>query len=216
MDVLQNLLLVVSVTFLCMLSPGPDMALVMRSTLLGTRYDGLATSAGVLTGNLVHIAYCALGLGWVVAQSIVVYSVLRYLGAAYLIYLGVQSLRSAPSARPVHAGDVLDRPSPNTKKTLRLRGRPFLQGVLNNLFNPKGALFYLGVFSQLITPSMPRWHAAAMILAMMATSASFWLVFVLTLEQSWMRRGLGRFHGAVERVFGAVLIALGIRVAFYS
>jgi threonine/homoserine/homoserine lactone efflux protein len=138
--VVQSLSLIVGITFLCMLNPGPDMALVISDTLRGDRRRGLLTSLGILTGNAVHITYCLLDLGWLIANSIVAYAVLKFAGAAYLIYLGVCSWRSAGNVE-------FDTESP------RVDCAAYLQGLLNNLLNPKGALFYLGVFTQVSAPA---------------------------------------------------------------
>jgi RhtB (resistance to homoserine/threonine) family protein len=199
--VTEGLLLIVSVTTVCMLSPGPDMVLVMRSTLTRDRRAGYLTSLGILSGNLVHISYCLLGLGVLIAHSIVAYGVLKLAGAAYLVYLGIRSIRSAgrsdASSAPAHGSD---------------RGA-FLEGLLNNLLNAKGALFYLGVFTQVIEPGAPPMRAAILVLAMVLTSAAFWAVFVATLHLRPVRGFFARFGAAVERAFGVLLIALGLRVA---
>lgn len=198
----QDLLLIIGITLLCMLSPGPDMVLVMHATLRGDRRQGLATSAGVLTGNLVHITYCALGVGYVVAHSVVAYSVLKLAGALYLIFLGIAGLRSAVRPR---ADDATSPPSPTRSA--------YVRGLANNLLNPKGALFYLGVFSQVIHPDTPRLHALILIVAMVATSALFWLAFVASLHLAPVRQWLARSRRAVDGVFGALLVMLGLRVA---
>jgi threonine/homoserine/homoserine lactone efflux protein len=198
----QDLLLIIGITLLCMLSPGPDMALVMHATLRGDRAQGLATSAGILTGNLVHITYCALGVGYVVAHSVVAYGALKLAGALYLIFLGLAGLRSA--ARPA---------APESLSPPRRVHSAYLRGLLNNLLNPKGALFYLGVFSQVIHPDTPRLHALALVIAMVATSGLFWLAFVAGLHLAPVRRALARSRRAVDGVFGALLVMLGLRVA---
>src|SRR5688572_33185151 len=118
----HDLLLIIGITLLCMLSPGPDMVLVMHATMSGDRRAGLATSAGILTGNLVHISYCALGIGYVVAHSVVAYSVLKLTGALYLIFLGVAGLRSAARAK---AAETIDAPAQDRSA--------FLRGLVNNL-----------------------------------------------------------------------------------
>ncbi len=197
----HSLSLIIAVTFLCMLSPGPDMVLVMSNTLRADRRSGLLTALGVLTGNAVHIAYCLLGLGWLIANSIAAYAVLKYAGAAYLIYLGVCSWRSA------------GRVEFETQSTSRVGGRPYLQGLFNNLLNPKGALFYLGVFTQVIRPDTPGFEAAVLVVAMVATSALFWWVFVNTLHLPRVRTVLAGSRRLVDRAFGALLIALGVRIA---
>jgi threonine/homoserine/homoserine lactone efflux protein len=130
----HDLALIIGITTLCMLSPGPDMALDMRNTLTGNRAAGLYTSLGVLTGNAVHIGYCAPGVGVLIAHSVVAYSVLKYAGAAYLIFLGLMGIRAAHSAVERAADSAPVQRARNS----------YVQGLLNNLLNPKGALFYLG------------------------------------------------------------------------
>ena len=91
---LDQILVIVSVTALVMITPGPDMVLVLRNTLVDGRRAGLQTSIGILCGNLVHITYCVIGIGVLISQSIVAFSILKYAGGAYLIYLGIVSFRS--------------------------------------------------------------------------------------------------------------------------
>ena len=77
----EQLLIIITITLLCMVSPGPDMIIVMKNTLQNGKSAGLKTSLGVGAGNLVHISYCVLGIGWLISQSILLFSVLKYLGA---------------------------------------------------------------------------------------------------------------------------------------
>ncbi len=203
MNLNDQILLIVSVTFLVMVSPGPDMVLVLRNTLVGGRRAGLQTSIGVLSGNLVHITYCVLGIGLLISQSIVAFSALKYAAAGYLIYLGFMSFRSGAK----------------TLDTIDIEGRRptrawFVQGFVNNLLNPKGALFYLGVFTTVIAPDTSPSAMLLLISAMMLVSASFWLVFVYTLDRRAIRDVIERFQQAVNRICGGLLLLLGIRVAF--
>jgi len=96
------------------------------------------------------------------------------------------------------------------------RWRPtgaYWQGFVNNVLNPKGILFYLGVFSQLITPDMPLAQTALLIAVMVSVSAVFWILFVQTLHLPVIRTGLDKSQVALDRVFGVVLILFGARVA---
>jgi RhtB (resistance to homoserine/threonine) family protein len=201
----DQLLVIVSVTALVMIIPGPDMILVVRNTFVGGRGAGLQTSAGILTGNLVHITYCLLGIGLIISQSIVAFSVIKFAGAAYLVYLGIVSLRSG--ATMLDPSEAADRPP--TRIWL-------VQGLVNNLLNPKGTLFYLGVFTTVIDPETPARTMILLVLAMMTVSASFWLLFVCTLDHPIVRRSVERSQLTVNRIFGALLIVLGIRVASMS
>ena len=198
-----QLFLVLSVTCLAMGIPGPDMVLVLRNTLVGGRRAGLQTSTGVLLGNLVHVTYCLLGLGWLISRSIVAFAALKYAAAAYLIYLGIVSLR---------AGDT-------TLAGAHFEGRQpqrtwFLQGFVSNVLNPKGALFYLGVFTVVIAPGTSASAMLALVGSMMLVSASFWLLFVYTLDRPAVRDVFARSQRATRRVSGALLILFGMRVAF--
>ncbi len=199
---LDEILVIVSVTFLVMVTPGPDMVLVMRNTLISGRGAGLHTSMGILSGNLVHITYSVLGLGVLISQSIVAFSVLKSAAAAYLIYLGIMSFRSG--TKTLDTNNVDSRPTHDAW---------FIQGFVNNLLNPKGALFYLGVFTMIMTPETPASTMLVLSFIMMLVSAAFWFVFVSTLARPAIRGFIERSQQAVNRIFGVLLIVLGMRVA---
>ena len=202
---LDQVLTIIGVTVLVLVSPGPDMVIVMKNTIAGGRRGGLLTSGGVLTGNLVHISYCVIGIGWLISQSLVAFSILRYAGAAYLLYLGLTTLLSDRTRLETSAGEVVEP----------TRGW-FLQGVINNLLNPKGTLFYLGVFTIVITPDTTFGVTAILILLMMSLCAAFWLFFVATLDHPSVRRFIDRSQRTASRLFGVLLVSLGIRVALFG
>jgi RhtB (resistance to homoserine/threonine) family protein len=203
--VIDQILVIVSVTALVMVIPGPDMLLVLRNTFVGGRGAGLRTSAGVLMGNLVHITYCVLGIGLIISQSILAFSTLKYAAGAYLIYLGVTSFRSGATTLDAHD---IERRSPSRTW--------FVQGFVNNLLNPKGTLFYLGVFTTVMTPETSAGTMLVLIVAMMLVSASFWLLFVYTLDRPVVRGSVERSQQTVSRICGALFVFLGIRVASMS
>jgi len=198
-----QLVVLVSLMCLVMVTPGPDMMLVLRNTVLGGRRAGLSTSGGVLTGNLVHITYCLLGIGLLIAKSILAFAALKYAAAAYLIYLGIQNLRAGNQA--LDMGDVQRRSRD---------GHWFLQGFISNVLNPKGTLFYLGVFTVVIAPGTSPGAMVVLVCSMMLVSASFWLLFVSTLDRPAIRRWIARSQRTVHRVSGGLMILLGVRVAF--
>lgn len=199
---IDQLLVIVGITFLVLVSPGPDMILVVRNTLLAGRRAGLQTSLGILAGNLVHITYCVIGIGWIISQSILAFTVLKYAGAAYLIYLGITSFRSG--ARHLDANSI--KKSPRSRIWV-------VQGFFNNLLNPKGTLFFLGVFTIVITPETSASATLVLVFTMMLMCALFWLFFVYTLDRPVVRDVIERSQQIVNRIFGAALVLLGMRVA---
>ena len=198
---IDQVLVIVGITFLVLISPGPDMVIVLRNTLVGGRSAGMDTSLGILTGNMVHITYCVLGIGWLITNSIVAFNVLKYAGALYLIYLGVTGFLSGEQSLDPDAAEPVRRDQPW-----------FVQGFINNLLNPKGTLFYLGVFSVVITPETSTGATVLLIAIMQSMCLLFWIFFVYTLDRPAIRQCIERVQTTVHRVFGVLLVALGIRV----
>lgn len=160
---------------------------------------------GILSGNLVHITYCMLGIGLLISQSILAFSAFKYAAAAYLIYLGIMSFRSGAK-----------RLAANGVEGLRPTKTWFVQGFVNNLLNPKGTLFYFGVLTIVITPETSASAKLLLIVSMMLVSASFWLFFVYTLDRPTIREFIYRSQQTVNRIFGVLLVLLGVRVASMS
>ena len=196
---LTDLLGVASLTVLIMITPGADLALVTRNTVMGGKSAGGWTSAGILTGNLVHLTYCLIGIGWI-ANSIMAFMILKLAGGAYLIFLGLQSFRPNSST-----AEEIQTPKNRS-------GMWWVQGLLNNLLNPKGPLFYLGVLAVFVHPNSTILYLALLICTTIGISAGFWVLFVYVLQISSVRDRLLASAQLVNRLLGIALIALGIRL----
>lgn len=199
----DQILTITGITILVMVSPGSDMIIVMRNTLLGGRSAGIKSSLGVLSGNLIHITYCSLGLGLLVSHNILVFNALKYACALYLAYLGITSFFSKELS--------LETNNLGKEKSQKW----YYQGLLNNILNPKGILFYLSVFSIVITPNTSFSNTLILIGLMVSISALFWLLFVSTLNGSFFRKFLTKSQKAVNYLFGCLLLFLSIRIGFF-
>jgi len=198
---LGDLLGVAGLTVLIMITPGADLALVTRNTIAGGKSAGGWTSAGIVTGNLVHLTYCLAGVGWI-ATNALAFTVLKYAGGAYLIYLGLQSVRPATKI-PVDA------------QTPASHGRKWwVQGLLNNLLNPKGPLFYLGVLAVFVHPGSTILYLVLLICTTIGISAGFWVLFVYVLQIARVRSRLLASGLWINRLLGIMLIGLGVRLWF--
>ena len=188
-------------------APGPDMALVARRAVTDGWRRASITSLGVVTGLLVHATASAVGISVILVRSATAFTVLKIVGACYLIVLGILSFRSARriGREPVAPG-VAERPSRAS----------FGQGFLNNLLNPKPALFYLAFVPQFIEPGDPVFLLTGILVAIHIAISIVWLV-----AWAWLvGRASGflapRWRAGLERVTGAVLVALGLRLATTS
>jgi threonine/homoserine/homoserine lactone efflux protein len=185
------------------LTPGADMALVARRAVADGWHTAARTSLGVVSGLVVHAAAAAIGVSAILAHSAAAFTALKLVGAAYLAVLGLLAFRSARRVRDGEPG--------------RQRGRPFLQGFLNNVLNPKVAVFYLAFLPQFIRPGDPVALLAAIMVAIHITMGIVWL-FVW----AWLvsrARGIflrPRWRAAMERVTGTVFLAFGVRLATLS
>ena len=200
----SSYLLFVLACIALILVPGPAQALVLAKTLSGGRKAGALSAVGLNIGTLVHTLAAALGISAILATSALAFSVVKYLGAAYLVWLGIRSLRArAPGATPAAA-----LPSGS--------GSPLVQGVAAGVLNPKVALFFLAFLPQFVDPG--RGGVLAQFLVLGATMAVLDTLYELALGAVFA--GLrGRYLANPRvarwqaRISGVVLIALGVRLA---
>jgi threonine/homoserine/homoserine lactone efflux protein len=195
------------VSILVIVAPGPDTALTIRNTLLAGRAGGVGTALGVSIGQLIWAAATSGGRVAVMLASQPVFRAVKLAGAAYLIWLGVQSLRAALGPR---------RPGPSVETaTGRLPTRAaFVQGIVNNLGNPKMAVFFASVLPQFTAPGQGMGSALMLLGVVFSTLTFAWLtVYATVISTAGRFLRASRLHRAIEAVSGAVLIGLGVRVA---
>lgn len=195
------------IVILVVLAPGPDTAVLLKSSLAGGARGGLMAMFGIFTGNIVQGTAAALGLGAVIAHSQPVFTTLRWLGVAYLCYLGIQALRGAWRGDY----DALDAAA-------RSRGgllRRFREGFLSNITNPKVLVLYLSVLPQFLNPATTSTGEALLLAYTVAVLGSLWLLVLLFFVhrvRAWLakrtvRRSLDAVTGTALIGFGAALAA---------
>ena len=205
-----QLLAFLLVATLLAVTPGADTLLVARNVLGRGRTAGLATIAGIAAGCFVHAALSAVGVSLILVRSAEAFHALKWGGAAYLIILGIQSIRVW-----WRADDVAPTPAAaDRERSGSRRLRSFLEGLLTNVLNPKVGLFYLAFLPQFIRPGDPVFARSLLLGALHVGIGIAWLsllsvslVRIRPLVESRLWRA--RLEGAS----GAVLIALGVRLA---
>jgi len=198
-------LTVALVHLLAVASPGPDFAIVLRESVSNGRHAGIWTALGVGSGILLHVGYCLLGIGLIVSQSIVLFNLLKWLAAAYLIYIGIRALQARP-ADPASA-----ELAPLAARSPRAA---FARGFVTNGLNPKATLFFLSLFTLVISPQTPLLVQAGYGLYLAMATAVWFCAVALLFSQARVRRGFVRMGHWFDRLMGAVLVGLGIKVAF--
>nr|WP_297458146.1 LysE family translocator [uncultured Halomonas sp.] len=206
----QFLPFLLAITLLSM-TPGVDTLLVIRNTARGGLRDGVLTSVAICCGLFVHATVSALGISLILLQSAWAFGLLKLIGAGYLVWLGVQSLRSARRGTPLPVAGVAMNRQP---VSLCL---PLREGFLSNVFNPKTVIFYMAFLPQFIAPGDPALLKSLWLAGVHFVIANVWQIGVAVmvgragrlLARRWVARTL-------DGITGTVLVALGIKLAGFS
>jgi threonine/homoserine/homoserine lactone efflux protein len=196
-----HFLIFLSAAVVLAVSPGPGIIYVLARSLRGGRAIGLASCFGTAFGGMVHVVAAGLGLSVILARSAAAFLAVKYLGAAYLVYLGIRMLLARDSVLPA-------TPAPAT-------GSPFWQGMLTEVLNPKTALFFLAFIPQFVNhaaPLVPQFLALGAISVALNTVADVMVVLaaeplerLLRSSPLWQRRQ--------RQASGGALVGLGCYVA---
>ena len=202
----SEFLTVALIHLLAVASPGPDFAIVVRESVAHGRRTGVFTALGVGTGILVHVIYSLLGIGFVVSQSIVLFNVLKWLAAAYLLYIGIKALRARPA-------DPSATEQAHTRVPRRAGGA-FVTGFVTNGLNPKATLFFLSLFTVVIDPHTPLLMQAGYGLYLALATAIWFCLVAWLFSQARVRAGFARMGHWFDRLMGVVLVGIGVKLAF--
>lgn len=204
MPYLSEFIVISSIHFLALISPGPDFALIARNSFVYSKKIGIYSALGLALGIVVHISYSLVGIGFIISRSIVLFSTIKIVGALYLIYIGMRSFR-ANSGRLENGGDVARKEMSGISAVK--------MGFLTNILNPKVTLFFLSLFTQFIDPETPL--VVEMIYAAEMIAMTFiWFSFVaIALSKNEIKDRFSSMRSGIEKAFGAVLILLGIKIA---
>ncbi len=197
------------IVVLIVLAPGPDTMVMLKNSLSGGTRGGLLATAGIFAGNAVQGTAAALGLGVVIAQSQPVFVTLKWLGAAYLVYLGFQALRGA------WRGDYNGVEAVKAQKASGFRR--WREGFLSNITNPKVLVLYLSVLPQFLDPATTStWHALLLAYTV-AVLGAVWLMVLLFFVhrvRTWLERR--KVRRALDGATGTALVGFGAVLAFES
>ncbi|CAM4441187.1 MAG: Leucine efflux protein [Legionellaceae bacterium] len=202
----QLLTIGILILFAVML-PGPDFALVVKNTLLHSRRSGMFTTLGIGASNLIHMTYCSLGLALVISNSLLLFSFIKYLGAAYLIYLGIQSLLTSPR------GQVIPEGNRSLKKSIQSDLISFRQGFLCNLLNPKATLFFLALFTTLIKPDTPYYWLIVFAMEMLGIVILWFFSLTFILSHQRVTALLKSAEKYIAKALGLFLVGFGVALA---
>ncbi|WP_462164523.1 LysE family translocator [Pseudoalteromonas xiamenensis] len=201
---LDEFFLIVIAHFFAVASPGPDFAIVLKQSVQHGRSNALWTSAGIALGIFVHVAYCLLGVAVVLSQSESLFNALKYLAGAYLLYIGIQALRAKAATGPL---EEIKHDDKQESAFIALR-----RGFLVNVLNPKATLFFLSLFTLVISADTPPSIQAIYGLYMAIATWAWFSGLSMVLSKPNVRQFFHRAGHWFDRGIGVILVGLAIRV----
>jgi len=194
-----------AVALMMAISPGADFLLVTRNSLTYSRNRGLCTTLGITLGTWVHIFYCIAGLAIIINTSPVLFSLIRYLGAFYLIFIGVSSVKSK-SLLSNEQQDSSVFITPN---------KAFVSGFICNALNPKTTLFFLGIFTQLVTIETPVMMQFIYGFIISLSHLLWFSLLCYLLTQKMLLVKVKKYQTVINRFMGITLIILGLKMSLF-
>ena len=204
MEYLPLISTVAFLNLLAVISPGPDFAMTVRNSLRYSRRSGIFTSLGIGLGLGVHLCYCVAGIGYLISTSLVLFTLIKLLGAGYLIYMGIGSLVTKSSKLELANGPI----GPDLTRL-----QAFRMGFITNVLNPKVTLFFLSLFTLVISNSTPGYIIFAISVIIILTALVWFIIVSIFFTQQNVQRGFLKYERNINHTLGGFLIFLGIKIA---
>ena len=202
LEFLPSLLTLTTVNLIALISPGPDFAVILKNSLLYSRRTAIYTAVGTASGAIIHVLYTLLGLGLVLNDNPWILETIKYLGAAYLIYLGVKGLMA--KKEELALGNLHHRKD--------IGGRQgFSNGFLTNLLNPKCAMFFISLFAVAISPDVPIPVMVSYVLIVFVETILWFSIVAYCLTAKATREKFASQSHWISRLCGAILLGLGLK-----
>ena len=199
---MTELIVVVTITLLAVISPGPDFAMVTRNSLMLSRRAGVLTACGIGLGVIVHVSYTLLGVGLLIRQSLWLFNAVKLIGAIYLIYLGARMLMTK-------AGDAqADAAVAPLSDLAALR-----TGFLTNALNPKTTVFIVSLFMQAVRPDTPLIVQIGYGAFIVGAHAGWFSLVAICFSATRVRDRLLSLRHWIDRTFGCLLVGFGVALA---
>ena len=210
---LDQLLLFIAAGLLLNLTPGPDVLYIVSNALRGGARSGMVAALGITAGCFVHIFAAAVGVSALLAASATAFTVLKWVGAAYLVYVGCRLMLSK-------GGPAIDLEATEAYSTgargIKYYQTIFLRGFWTNALNPKVALFFLAFLPQFIAPTVEHKATAFLLLGLLFNFNGLWVNLGWALAAAWLASRASVVKRSMlwlDRVAGALFIAFGIKLA---
>ncbi|WP_201508954.1 LysE family translocator [Psychrobacter alimentarius] len=207
-DLLSIFITVGLAHFLALLSPGPDFVLIVKSAIKNDSKDAIGVALGITSANAVYIGLCLIGVGSILAASAPIMIILKIIGGLFLMYLGLQALRARKDVYDQF--QVAQSAHSNIAKTTFLK--EFTAGFLSGIFNPKNLLFYLSLFTVVLTPEISFMFKLGLGIWMTVVVFAWDTAVIFLLSTRKVRAKFTQVAYYIDKVTGALLGVIGLTI----
>jgi threonine/homoserine/homoserine lactone efflux protein len=210
---LDQLLLFMAAGVLLNLTPGPDVLYIVTHALRRGARAGMLAALGITAGCFVHIVAAAVGVSAVMAASAIAFTILKWAGAAYLVYVGLHLLMTKGGSAMQLGADSEDSTGSTSQYGLK---NIFVRGFLTNVLNPKVALFFLAFVPQFIATGVENKPLAFLLLGLLFNFNGLWVNLGWAVAAAWLARRAGVVQKSMhwlDRIAGAMFVGFGIKLA---
>lgn len=201
MDFTTALISILTIHLMASISPGPDFVVVTQKTLLQGRKAGIVCGMGVCIGLLFHISYSVSGLTAAFKHAAWLTQGIGIFGGSYLIFLGYKSIKGSFSQETTPSGAKENAAAPTSA---------FWSGLIVNIFNPKAAIYFISLFSIIISPSMGTEKLLLVIISIIAVQMAWYLTFIFIVTIPSIREKFDNNIYLIDRILGALMLMMGL------
>ena len=204
MEYLTLISSVALIHFLSLMMPGPDFIMAIKNSLTYSRKTGILTGIGISLGMATHIFYCMAGLAILISQSTLIFNVIKLLGAGYLIFIGLKTIFSKSS--DIEVNEKKQKNDISSFEAIK-------SGFLTNVLNPRATLFFLSLFTVVISPETPNIVLGILAVIMVLNTILWFSLVAIFLNLEKIRIAFGKFQRVLNKILGSFLVGLGIKIA---
>lgn len=202
---LASILSLSGVVMIALISPGPNLALTIKNSLIYSRKTALFTTLGISIGTIVHIIYSLLGVGLIISKNLWLLLCIKYLGACYLLYIGYKGLKTKNTSLSIKNAEA--KKDISSAAAIRI-------GILTSIINPKSVLFFISLFSVIISPYTPLLIMIIYGIIIYVLTFGWFSLVAIVLSRKKTREKLIHIEHWIERVAGGAFALIGIKLLF--
>lgn len=202
---------IASLHMLALISPGPDFAIMVKNTLMYSKRHVIFTAIGIALGIIFHVIYCIMGFALVLSQSVIVFKIIKIIGACYLVYIGYKSLIAKPFVAAIDSSS-----EQNTVTKAASTKKVFWEGFWCNVLNPKATLFFLSLFTLVIDPKTPIWLQITYGVEMVLLTFAWFSMLGLMLSKESFKQKVLNAQKYINKLMGGTLVLFGAKLLLDS